>query len=101
MSASRGSAGPKPASGGGSAGPKPASDAAGASGPWGAFRTVRRTGVIYVTTEAAKRGFTTTDPTWCNLGQGQPESGELAGAPPRVHTIPIAVDDQEYAPIAG
>lgn len=66
-----------------------------------AFRQVPRTGVIFVTTEAAKRGFTMTDPDWCNLGQGQPETGELPGAPPRVHDIHVHVDDQDYAPVAG
>ncbi len=66
-----------------------------------AFRAVPRTGVIYVTAEATKRGFKTTDPSWCNLGQGQPETGELAGAPPRVREVSIGVDDQEYAPVAG
>lgn len=60
-----------------------------------------RTGVIYVTTEAAKQGFRLGDPSWCNLGQGQPETGPLPGAPPRVHQIPIDVDDQEYAPVPG
>ena len=66
-----------------------------------AFRTVPRTGVIYVTTEAAKRGFRAHDPAWCNLGQGQPETGPLPGAPARVHRVAIDVDDQEYAPIPG
>lgn len=66
-----------------------------------AFRPVPRTGVIYVTTEAQRMGFHPTDPDWCNLGQGMPESGELPGAPPRVHEIPIAAEDQEYAPVAG
>jgi aspartate/methionine/tyrosine aminotransferase len=66
-----------------------------------AFRPVPRTGVIYVTTEAVRKGFSTSDPSWCNLGQGQPETGELAGAPPRVKDVSIAVDDQEYAPVAG
>jgi aspartate/methionine/tyrosine aminotransferase len=66
-----------------------------------AFRPVPHTGVIYVTTEAAKWGFSPSDPEWCNLGQGQPETGELPGAPPRVHAVSIHVDDQEYAPIAG
>ncbi len=66
-----------------------------------AFRTVPRTGVIYVTTEATKRGFSATNPDWCNLGQGQPETGELPGAPARVHAVEIGVDDQEYAPVAG
>src|SRR6185312_11888024 len=36
-----------------------------------------------------------------NLGQGQPETGPIAGAPPRVHRVAIDVDDQEYAPIPG
>ncbi len=49
-----------------------------------AFRSVPRTGVIYVTTEAGRRGYKPGDPEWCNLGQGQPETGELPGAPPRV-----------------
>ena len=66
-----------------------------------AFRTVPRTGVIYVTTEATKLGFSQKNPDWCNLGQGQPETGELPGAPPRVRASPSAVDDQEYAPVAG
>ncbi len=66
-----------------------------------AFRPVPRTGVIYVTTEATRLGFTSKDPEWCNLGQGQPETGEIPGAPPRVTTVDISVDDQDYAPIAG
>ncbi|HSY23416.1 MAG TPA: pyridoxal phosphate-dependent aminotransferase [Polyangiaceae bacterium] len=66
-----------------------------------AFRPVPRTGVIYVTTEAQKLGFSSTHPDWCNLGQGQPETGELPGAPPRVHRVEVAIDDQEYAPVAG
>jgi aspartate/methionine/tyrosine aminotransferase len=66
-----------------------------------AFRPVPRTGVIFVTAEAQKRGFTPTDPNWCNLGQGQPETGELPGAPPRIHEVEIDPGDQEYAPVAG
>jgi len=70
--------------------------------PISAFRPVPRTGVIYVTTEAAKLGFGSSQQTdWCNLGQGQPETGPLEGAPPRRHAIEIAPDDQEYAPVAG
>jgi hypothetical protein len=66
-----------------------------------AFRIVPKTGVIYVTSEATKLGFRASDPSWCNLGQGQPETGPLPGAPPRVHGVTVAVDDQEYAPVAG
>jgi len=66
-----------------------------------AFRPVPRTGVIYVTTEAQKHGFSANDPEWCNLGQGQPETGDLPGSPARVKRVEIALDDQEYAPVAG
>jgi aspartate/methionine/tyrosine aminotransferase len=66
-----------------------------------AFRAVPRTGVIFVTTEAVRRGYTGDDPEWCNLGQGQPETGDLPGAPPRVNALEIDPGDQEYAPVAG
>ena len=67
----------------------------------GAFREVPRTGVIYVTTEAERRGFRLDHPDWCNLGQGQPETGPLPGAPPRVTSLAIDAIDQDYAPVAG
>ena len=66
-----------------------------------AFRTVPRTGVIYVTSEATRLGFSASNHEWCNLGQGQPETGALPNAPPRVEHVAIDVDDQEYAPVAG
>jgi len=66
-----------------------------------AFRPVPKTGVIYVTSEATRLGFSPTDPEWCNLGQGQPETGPLPGAPERIGQVAIGVDDQEYAPVAG
>lgn len=66
-----------------------------------AFRPVPKTGVIFVTSEATKLGFSSADPDWCNLGQGQPETGELPGAPARVLSLGIHPDDQEYAPVAG
>ena len=66
-----------------------------------AFRTVPKTGVIYVTTEANKLGFSTEAADWCNLGQGQPETGALPGGPPRVSHVDVNVDDHEYAPVGG
>jgi len=66
-----------------------------------AFRDVPRTGVIFVATEAARCGFAPTDPAWSNLGQGQPETGPLPGAPPRIAAVPVAPEDLEYAPVAG
>ncbi|MDW8363313.1 MAG: pyridoxal phosphate-dependent aminotransferase [Myxococcales bacterium] len=67
----------------------------------GAFRPVPRTGVIYVTTEAERAGYRPDDPDWCNLGQGQPETGPLEGAPPRVETMTVEPSDQDYAPVGG
>jgi N-succinyldiaminopimelate aminotransferase len=71
------------------------------TGKLSSFRQVPRTGVIFATTEATRLGFSTTDLDWCNLGQGMPETGPLPGAPARVQTVSIDVDDQEYAPVAG
>lgn len=66
-----------------------------------AFRPMPRTGVIYVTAEAFSRGFRPGSTDWYNLGQGQPDTGPLPGAPPRVEQLLIDIDDQEYAPVPG
>jgi aspartate/methionine/tyrosine aminotransferase len=66
-----------------------------------AFREVPRTGVIFVTTEAQRRGYSSSSPEWCNLGQGMPESEALPGAPLRISELPIRDGDHEYAPVAG
>jgi N-succinyldiaminopimelate aminotransferase len=67
----------------------------------GAFRAVPKTGVIYVTTEASKLGFATDPGSFCNLGQGQPETGALPGGPARIPDIVVHPDDNEYAPVGG
>jgi len=84
---------PRPKTGTGPQGTEPPSFAA--------FREVPRTGVIFVTTEASRRGYTQTSDDWCNLGQGMPEAEALPGAPPRITELPIQAGDQEYAPVAG
>lgn len=66
-----------------------------------AFRHVPRTGVIFVTQAATKRGYDPNDPQWCNLGQGQPETGDLPGAPPRVLSVEIDPNERDYAPVGG
>lgn len=66
-----------------------------------AFRSVPRTGVIFVTSEARKYGFDPENPEWCNLGQGQPETGSIDGAPPRITSVAIRPQDQDYSPVAG
>jgi len=65
------------------------------------FRPVPFTGVIYVMAEATKRGYAYGHPEWCNLGQGQPETGPLPGAPDRLSEVAITPADQEYAPVQG
>lgn len=65
------------------------------------FRQVPRTGVIYVTSEAARHGYNSGHPEWCNLGQGQPETGPLEGSPERIKAVEMDPEDQEYAPVAG
>ncbi|MFM2162501.1 MAG: hypothetical protein RLZZ383_2013 [Pseudomonadota bacterium] len=66
-----------------------------------AFRAVPRTGVIYVMTEATRRGYHANHPDWANLGQGAPETGALPRAPDRVGEVHIDVDEHEYAPVDG
>jgi len=65
------------------------------------FRPVPRTGVIYVMTQAAQRGFHYGHPDWANLGQGAPETGPLDGAPDRVTRIDLDEATHEYAPVGG
>jgi aspartate/methionine/tyrosine aminotransferase len=86
--------------------PLASSPAAPAPDGWGAFRRVPRTGVIYVSSEAAKRGFSMASEIggsegWCNLGQGQPDTSDIPGAPKRLRSIPIETADLDYAPVAG
>ncbi len=66
-----------------------------------AFREVPRTGVIFVTTEAQRRGYSPSSDDWCNLGQGMPEAEALPGAPPRISELRVLDGDHEYAPVAG
>ena len=65
------------------------------------FRFVPRTGVIYVMHEATQHGFSYDDPRWANLGQGSPETGPMPGAPPRIETLTIPANTQQYGPVAG
>ena len=67
----------------------------------GAFREVPFMGVIWVVHEASKLGFVNGHPDWCNLGQGQPEVGEMAGAPPRLASIELRPEDHAYGPLGG
>jgi aspartate/methionine/tyrosine aminotransferase len=65
------------------------------------LRDVPFMGVIFVVAEAGKLGFVNGHPDWCNLGQGQPEVGEMAGAPPRIQTVELHAADHAYGPLGG
>ena len=67
-----------------------------------AFRPVPRTGVIYVTTEAQKRGFSPTRPRVVQPRPGPARDRASCPARPRASSAwRSRVDDQEYAPVAG
>ncbi len=65
------------------------------------FRSVPRTGVIYVMAEAAARGFRYGHPDWVNLGQGAPETGPIEGGVDRIDAISVDAAAHEYSPVAG
>src|ERR1035437_5365317 len=65
------------------------------------FRSVPRTGVIYVTHEATRHGFVYGHPEWANLGQGSPETGAIPNSPPRVESVSIAPAAQQYGTVGG
>ena len=69
--------------------------------PTHAFRSVPKTGVIYVMSEARRAGYQPDSPVWANLGQGAPETGPMPGAPDRIRDFSVVDDDHEYAPVAG
>jgi len=66
-----------------------------------AFRPLPFMGVIRVNNEAMKNGWKMGAPDWANLGQGQPEIGELEGAPARFDELEIDIGDHGYGPVEG
>ena len=64
-------------------------------------RPVPYMGVIWVVHEASKLGYWNGNPEWCNLGQGQPEVGDMKDAPPRITSVSLHPSDQAYGPIGG
>ncbi len=65
------------------------------------FKSYPKAGVISVMEEAAKLGFSYTNPNWCNLGQGGPELAEIDGCIPRINQINLSCAQHGYAPVAG
>jgi hypothetical protein len=66
-----------------------------------AFRDLPFMGVIRVNNAAMQAGWRMGDPAWTNLGQGQPEVGEMAGAPARITSMTVDPSDQAYGPVEG
>lgn len=66
-----------------------------------AFPEVPYTGAAYIAAEAAKRGFGGVDSGWCNLGQGQPQTGPLEGLPNFSGALPLVQCDEAYGPVGG
>ncbi len=65
------------------------------------FNEINDIGVIWVMDEAIKLGFYSGNPEWVNLGQGEPEVGEMKGAPPRIKDFVIENNDNRYGPLNG
>ncbi|MBA3488108.1 MAG: pyridoxal phosphate-dependent aminotransferase, partial [Longispora sp.] len=65
------------------------------------LRDIPTRGMSFVITEALAAGFTPGSPIWVNLGQGQPEVGDIPGAPPRITSIALEPTDHAYGPING
>ncbi len=66
-----------------------------------ALASAPATGVTYVLAEAAKLGFWSGHPDWANLAQGQPESGPIEGAPPRLDALALQPEDHAAGPVNG
>ena len=64
-------------------------------------RHVPYMGVIWTVAEASKLGFFNGHPDWCNVGQGQPEVGEIPGAPARIMDVQMQPFDAAYGPLGG
>ncbi len=65
------------------------------------FNEMKDIGVIWVMDEAVKHGFYNGNPDWANLGQGEPETGEIKGGYPRIKEFSIEPGDNRYGPLNG
>lgn len=65
------------------------------------FRSVGKTGVIYVMSRARELGFSYENPDWANFGQGAPETGDIPDQPERKLEAIFNHVNNEYGPVAG
>ncbi|MDQ2993398.1 MAG: pyridoxal phosphate-dependent aminotransferase [Pseudomonadota bacterium] len=68
---------------------------------YSAFRTVPKTGVIYVMDKAETFGYTAGNAEWANLGQGAAETGEIPECAPRLIDVPQSMQMYEYSSVNG
>ena len=64
-------------------------------------RQVPYIGVAWTVDQAAKKGYRGGATDWVNFGQGQPEIGDIPGAPERIREAHAEPQDAEYGPIGG
>lgn len=68
----------------------------------GLDNTRASTGVVWCTERASEAGYSDTDESWANLGQGAPQADDdIPGSFPKPMTLDISVAAREYAPTAG
>mmetsp|Transcript_21758 Transcript_21758/g.31666 ORF Transcript_21758/g.31666 Transcript_21758/m.31666 type:complete len:483 (+) Transcript_21758:85-1533(+) len=65
------------------------------------IRSVDYMGMVWVIAEAEKRGFSPSDPEWCNFGKGQPETEKMECGPERIHSVDIDSSHFGYGPVNG
>ena len=53
------------------------------------FRSIPKTGVIFIMSEASAVGFNRNNPDWVNLGQGAPETTALPNSSERINKVQI------------
>ena len=64
------------------------------------FKSVPKTGVIYVIDKAIEAGYHPDSDDWVNLGQGAPETGSFNGKAVN-HVVTIDEKSSEYAAVSG
>ena len=65
------------------------------------FKSVPKTGVLFVMAKAQEYGFYYGNHEWSNLGQGAPETGDILSGLNRQLQIEIDSVSAEYGPVAG
>ena len=65
------------------------------------FKNFPTSGVVEVMEKARQKGYSPSDFSWLNLGQGSPEISEIKGDFPRIQNISKTNQYAGYSPVAG